>query len=236
MTTLGVNIDHIATIRQARGGVDPDPVQAAVIAELAGAQGITAHLREDRRHMQDRDIYVLKQVVKTHLNLEMAATPEMIGLAIDVLPSMVTLVPEQRQELTTEGGLAVREKERELTKAVETFREHKVLVSLFINPDINDIKAAKRIGASHIELHTGYYANAQGPVAVTEELGRLKDCAIVALKYGLHLNAGHGLSYHNVSDVADIEGMEELNIGHSIIARASLVGLDRAVRDMIDLL
>ncbi len=236
MTTLGVNIDHIATIRQARGGHDPDPLQAAVLAELAGALGITAHLREDRRHIQDRDIYLLKQIVTTHLNMEMAPTAEMIKIAVDVLPYMVTLVPEQRQELTTEGGLAVREKERDLAKAIETFRDHKILVSLFINPDINEIKAAKRIGATHVELHTGYYANAADPTSIADELGRLQDCALVANKLGLHLNAGHGLNYLNVGPVAEIDGMQELNIGHAIVARASLIGMEAAVRDMIALL
>ncbi len=236
MATLGVNIDHIATIRQARGGHDPDPLQAAVLAELAGAMGITAHLREDRRHIQDRDIYMLKQIVTTHLNMEMAPTPEMINLAVDVLPYMVTLVPEQRQELTTEGGIAVREKERDLAKAIETFRDHKILVSLFIDPDINNVKSAKRIGATHIELHTGGYANANGPTSVAEELGRLKDAALAACRLGLSLNAGHGLNYLNVTPVAQIEGMQELNIGHAIIARASLIGIEAAVRDMVALL
>ncbi|MBN1760137.1 MAG: pyridoxine 5'-phosphate synthase [Chitinispirillaceae bacterium] len=236
MTTLGVNIDHIATIRQARGGHDPDPLQAAVLAELAGALGITAHLREDRRHIQDRDIYLLKQIVTTHLNMEMAPTQEIIKIAVDVLPYMVTLVPEHRQELTTEGGLAVREKERDLAKAIETFRDHKILVSLFIDPDINEIKAAKRVGATHVELHTGYYSNATDPLSVAEELGKLKDCALVANKYGLNLNAGHGLNYLNVGPVAEIDGMQELNIGHAIVARSSLIGMEAAVRDMVALL
>lgn len=236
MTTLGVNIDHIATIRQARGGHDPDPLQAAVLAELAGALGITAHLREDRRHIQDRDIYLLKQLVSTHLNMEMAPTPEMIKIAVDVLPFMVTLVPEQREEQTTEGGLAVREKERDLAKAIETFRDHKIMVSLFINPDINEIKAAKRIGATHVELHTGYYANAADAVSVAEELGKLKDAAMVATRFGLALNAGHGLNYLNVGPVARIDGMQELNIGHAIVARSSLIGMEAAVRDMVALL
>jgi pyridoxine 5-phosphate synthase len=236
MTTLGVNIDHIATIRQARGGHDPDPLQAAVLAELAGAKGITAHLREDRRHIQDRDIYLLKQIVTTHLNMEMAPTAEMIKIAVDVVPYMVTLVPEQRQELTTEGGIAVREKERDLAKAIETFRDHNILVSMFINPDINDVKASRRIGATHVELHTGYYANARGATSVAEELGKLTDAALVATKLGLQLNAGHGLNYLNVGPVAAIEGMQELNIGHAIVARASLVGMESAVRDMVALL
>lgn len=236
MATLGVNVDHIATIRQARGGNDPDPVHAAVLAELAGATGITAHLREDRRHIQDRDIYILKQVIKTHLNLEMALTPEIMKIAIDVLPFMVTLVPEKREERTTEGGLLVREHEKELSKAIETFRHNHILVSLFIAPDLNEIKAAKRVGATHIELHTGAYANATSAGSVLEELGKLKDAAMAANKFGLHVNAGHGLNYRNVADVARIDYMEDLNIGHSIVARASLVGMDSAVRDMIALI
>ena len=236
MATLGVNIDHIATIRQARGGKEPDPVQAAVLAELAGASGITAHLREDRRHIQDRDIYLLKQIVTTHLNLEMAPIPEIIKIAVDVLPYMVTLVPEKRQERTTEGGLSVRERERDLSKIIETFKNNSILVSLFINPDLNEIKAAKRVGASHIELHTGYYANASNGPARMEELGKLKDAALAADKLGLHVNAGHGLNYQNVMDVARIDYVEELNIGHSIVARASLLGMEAAVRDMIALI
>lgn len=235
MTTLGVNIDHIATLRQARAGRDPDPIHAAVIAELAGADGITAHLREDRRHIQDRDIYILKQTVSTNLNLEMASTAEMVKIAVDVLPYMVTLVPENREELTTEGGLPVREREKDLAKTVETLRNNNILVSLFINPEINDIKSARRVGATHIELHTGYYSNAKGS-AMIDELDRLRDCAKAAHTLGLHINAGHGLNYQNVAAVADIPHMEELNIGHSIISRAALVGMEIAVRDMKALL
>ncbi len=234
MATLGVNIDHIATIRQARGGKDPDPVQAAVVAELAGAHGITAHLREDRRHIQDRDVYLLKQTVSTRLNLEMAATPDIVKIAVDVLPFMVTLVPEKREERTTEGGLPVSDKERDLEKTIESFRNNNIIVSLFIDPDIRQIKAARHTGASHIELHTGYYANAKGQ-ARFDELERLRDATMVARKLGLRVNAGHGLDYHNVTAVAGIEGMEELNIGHSIVARAALAGLDSAVRDMLAL-
>jgi len=236
MASLGVNIDHIATIRQARGGKDPDPVHAAAIAELAGATGITAHLREDRRHVQDRDIYILKQVVSTHLNLEMALVPEIVKIAIDVLPYMVTLVPEKRQERTTEGGLHVREHEKELTKTIETFRHNNILVSLFITPDLNEVKAAKRVGATHIEIHTGAYANATSTESKMEEIGKIKDAALAAHHFGLHVNAGHGLNYQNVSEIAHLEHIEELNIGHSIIARAALIGLDMAVRDMIALL
>ncbi|HUI92668.1 MAG TPA: pyridoxine 5'-phosphate synthase [Chitinivibrionales bacterium] len=235
MATLGVNLDHIATLRQARGGKEPDPVQASVIAELAGAHGITVHLREDRRHVQDRDVYLLKQTVATRLNLEMAATPEIVKIAIDVLPFMVTLVPEKREERTTESGLRLNGKERDLEKTIESFHNNTILVSLFIDPDIAQVKAAKRTGASHVELHTGYYANAKGQASF-DELERLRDAALAARKLGLHVNAGHGLNYHNVAPVAGIDGMEELNIGHSIISRAVLVGLDEAVREMIALI
>jgi len=236
MATLGVNVDHIATIRQARGGKEPEPVHAAGLAEIAGAKGITAHLREDRRHIQDRDIYLLKQTVTTHLNLEMAATEEIVKIAVDVLPFMVTLVPEKRTEITTEGGLAVREQEKELSKVIETFRSNNILVSLFIMPDLNDIKSARRIGATHVELHTGPYSNAAVGVAQQEQLETLKNAAFFANKLGLHVNAGHGLNYQNVTAVSQLNFVEELNIGHSIISRAAMVGLDRAVRDMISIL
>ena len=235
MATLGVNVDHIATIRQARGGKEPDPVLAAAIAEMAGALGITAHLREDRRHIQDRDIYLLKQTVATHLNLEMAATEEMVKIAVDVLPFMVTLVPEKRQEVTTEGGLAVREQEKELAKAIETFRNNNILVSLFIMPDLNEIKSAKRIGATHVELHTGPYSNAPTGPAQAEQLEQVKNSAFFASKLGLHVNAGHGLNYRNVTAIARLDCIEELNIGHAIISRAVMVGMDAAVRDMVAL-
>jgi pyridoxine 5-phosphate synthase len=235
MATLGVNIDHIATIRQARGGREPDPVHGAIIAELAGAHGITAHLREDRRHIQDRDIYLLKQTISTHLNLEMAATPEIVQIAIDVAPFMVTLVPERREELTTEGGLDIRAKERELAKVINDMREHNILVSLFIDPDLRQIKAGQKVGATHIELHTGGYANAIGQ-AQAEELARLKDAARAAHTLGLVVNAGHGLNYRNVAPIAAIENIAELNIGHALIARAAMVGLDQAVRTMLALM
>lgn len=235
MVTLGVNVDHIATIRQARGGNEPDPVHAAVLAELAGAHGITAHLREDRRHMQDRDIYLLKQTVTTHLNLEMAHTSEIVQIALDVCPYMVSLVPEKREERTTEGGLSVRGKERDLAKTIDSFRENNILVSLFVDPDIQQIKSCAKTGATHVELHTGYYANASGK-AQHDELMRLQDAAIAAHKLGMVVNAGHGLNYRNVTPVAQLEHVEELNIGHSIIARSSLGGMDNAVRDMLALI
>lgn len=235
MATLGVNIDHVATIRQARGGAEPDPVAAAVFAELAGAEGITAHLREDRRHMQDRDIYLLRQTVRTRLNLEMAGTTEMIRIALDVVPAMVTLVPERREERTTEGGLDVRGREKELSASIAALREQNIPVSLFIAPDVHDVRAASKTGATHVEFHTGFYANASGQ-AQLEEIERIRDAAMAARKLGLIINAGHGLTYQNVVPIARIDGMNELNIGHSIISKAVLTGLDVAVRDMVRLI
>ncbi len=239
MPKLGVNIDHIATIREARKVREPDPIAAAAICELAGADGITAHLREDRRHMQERDIRLLRQTVTTHLNLEMAPTPEMLQFAIDVLPDMVTLVPEKREELTTEGGLNVASMVEELTRIVASLRKHNVQVSLFIDAELHQVKAATRTGAGIIELHTGQYANAydfgEGS-EWEEELVKLDNMAQVAQKSGLTVNAGHGLNYRNVGPIAGIKGMWELNIGHSIIGRSVLVGLDRAVRDMLALI
>lgn len=236
MTTLGVNIDHIATLRQARGGDDPDPVHAAVIAELAGAQGITAHLREDRRHIADRDILLLKQVVKTHLNLEMACTPEMVKIAEELLPPMVTLVPEKREEKTTEGGLSLNNHEKKFKDAIEKLRSCNILVSMFIAPDLKEITASNRAGATHIELHTGFYSNALSENDRSEKLKRLQEAAFAANKIGLLVNAGHGLNYHNVTAIAKLEFIEELNIGHAIISRACFVGLDRAIRDMLSLI
>jgi pyridoxine 5-phosphate synthase len=236
MATLGVNIDHIATIRQARGGSEPDPVQAAVVAELAGAHGITAHLREDRRHIQDRDIQVLKHIVTTHLNLEMACTTEMVKIALDLQPWMVTLVPEKRAEKTTEGGLVVHGHETSLAPGIETLRKNNILVSTFISPDLQQVKASKKVGATHIELHTGFYANGTTEASCAEELEKLRTMAFAANKLGLRVNAGHGLNYRNVAAVAKLEFIEELNIGHSIISRAVLVGMDRAIRDMVSLI
>jgi pyridoxine 5-phosphate synthase len=239
MPKLGVNIDHVATIREARKIREPDPIAAATLCELAGAHGITVHLREDRRHMQERDVRLLRQTVTTHLNLEMAASPEMLQFAIDVLPDMVTLVPEKREELTTEGGLDVVSKLDEITKIVNSLHKHDVSVSLFIDPDLHQIKAAVRTGASFVELHTGAYASAydfgEGN-EWEEELVKLDNMAQVAQRSGLMVNAGHGLNYRNVGPVAEIKGLWELNIGHSIVGRAVLVGFDRAVRDMLDLI
>ena len=236
MATLGLNIDHIATIRQARGGTEPDPLQAAVLGELAGVHGITAHLREDRRHIQDRDIRLLKQMVTTHLNLEMACTPEMVQIALELMPWMVTLVPEKRQERTTEGGLAVSGHEKELAPRIAAMREKGILVSTFIAPALDQVEASVTVGASHVELHTGFYSDAVSERAAEEELSLLRNMAGAAADRKLRVNAGHGLNYRNVCPVAAIDHLEELNIGHSIIARASLVGIDLAVREMIRLI
>jgi len=231
LLTLGVNIDHVATLRQARQTVEPDPVAAAVLAELGGADGITVHLREDRRHIQERDVQLLRQTVRTHLNLEMAATEEMVAFALACRPDYVTLVPERRQEVTTEGGLDVAGQPERITDVVTELQTAGIPVSLFIDPDPAQIMAAARAQARWIELHTGRYAAVTGE-AQAQELQILQKATRQALDVGLRVNAGHGLTYRNVGRVAAIPGMEELNIGHSIISRAVLVGLERAVRDM----
>lgn len=235
MAKLGVNIDHVATIRQARGGVEPDPVAAAAIAELAGADGITIHLREDRRHIQDRDLKLLRQTVRTRLNLEMAATDEMVNIAISVKPDMCTLVPEKRQELTTEGGLDVRLNLESIKEAVQRLQDGGLIVSLFIDPDPDQIKAADKTGADYIEIHTGAFADARDWKSEQAELAKIENAIKLAGKLGMGINAGHGLNYTNIRKVAALGGIEEYNIGHSIISKAVLVGLDRAVRDMVDL-
>jgi pyridoxine 5-phosphate synthase len=236
LTTLGINIDHIATIRQARRGVEPDPVAAAAIAELAGADGITVHLREDRRHIQERDVRILRQTVRTHLNLEMAATPEMVEIALDIKPDYITLVPEKREEITTEGGLDVFGMGDRLVAIVQQLQSAGIPVSLFVDPDANQLKASAQTGAKFVELHTGTYANATNEAELHRELEILTKGGEVAIALGLRLNAGHGLTYWNTSAIAKIPGMEELNIGHSIISRAVLVGLERAIQDMKALL
>jgi pyridoxine 5-phosphate synthase len=236
LPTLGVNIDHIATIRQARRGVEPDPVAAAVIAELAGADGITVHLREDRRHIQERDVRLLRQTIRTRLNLEMAATPEMVAIALDVKPDYITLVPERREEITTEGGLNVKAQGDRLGKFVHQLQNAGIPVSLFIDAEPKQIEASAKTGAKFIELHTGTYANAKNEEELKRELKVLSDGGELAIKSGLRLNSGHGLTYWNTRAIAQIAGMEELNIGHSIISRAVLVGLDRAIREMKELI
>lgn len=232
MLTLGVNIDHIATIRQARRTVEPDPIAAAVLAELAGADGITAHLREDRRHIQDRDIRLLRQTVRTHLNMEMAPTDEMVAIALDIKPDYVTLVPERREEVTTEGGLDIVGQKSRLSDVVAKLQDAAIPVSLFIDADPAQIDASAETKAKFIELHTGRYADATDEVSRQKELDFLAKGCQHAIAAGLRVNAGHGLTYWNVYPVASLQGMEELNIGHSIISRAALVGLERAVREM----
>ncbi len=231
MMILGVNIDHVATIRQARKGIEPDPVMAATLAILGGADGITVHLREDRRHIQDRDLRMLKDFVPVELNLEMAATKEMIGIAIKTKPDLVTLVPEKRQELTTEGGLDVKTQKTHIREAIKKIHAAGIPVSLFINPDNDGINLAKQIGADMVEIHTGMYANARS-ARWEKELTRVVNSVREARDIGLLVNAGHGLNYDNVSRIASIEGLRGLYIGHSIVSRAVLVGMERAVREM----
>lgn len=236
MATLGLNIDHVATIRQARGGIDPDPIAAACIAELAGAEAITVHLREDRRHIQDRDVRLLKQILKTRMNLEMAATEEIQKIALEIIPYSCTLVPEKRQEITTEGGLDVASNIEYMTKFTKTLNDKGIIVSMFIDPDSTQIEASAEVGAQFIELHTGQYAEKFNTPDEEKELNKLKEAAMLAKKLGLKVNAGHGLNYFNIRPVASIDNMVELNIGHSIISKSIFVGLDRAVRDMISLI
>jgi len=233
---LGVNIDHIATLRQARGTRYPDPVQAALVAEEAGADGITLHLREDRRHIQDRDVYLLSDMLNTRMNLEMAVTDEMVNIAIKVKPACVCLVPEKREELTTEGGLNVIGNEAAIKSACDRLAEVNSEVSLFIDADERQIDAAVRCGAPVIEIHTGHYADAKSPVLQLKELEKIVQGVAYALEQGLIVNAGHGLHYHNTEAIAAIPGINELNIGHSIIAHAAFVGLKTAVKEMRDLI
>ena len=242
MTRLNVNIDHIATIREARRTNEPNPVAAAIICEIAGADGITTHLRSDRRHIQDHDLIALRQVVITHLNLEMAATPEMVAIAIGVKPDVVTLVPEQPQEITTEGGLDVLSQRKQVEPAIRSLKDAGIAVSLFIDPDPRQIKLASKLGVFQIEICTAQYAvlnehPGDGTVRRTAEIDReaqrIRNAARSAVISGLKVAAGHGLTYRNVARIAAIEEIEEFNIGHNIIARAALVGLDRAVREMI---
>lgn len=229
---LGVNIDHVATLRQARGTRYPDPVQAAALAEEAGADGITVHLREDRRHIQDRDIYLLAQTLQTRMNFECAVTEEMISIAEKVKPAHACLVPEKREELTTEGGLDVAGQESRIKEACDRLAAAGVEASLFIDPDKAQIDATLRCGAPVIELHTGAYAEAENTLEQKAELQRIQDAASYAFSKGLIVNAGHGLHYHNVEQIAEIPEMNELNIGHGIVARAVFVGLKEAIAEM----
>ncbi|MEZ9522841.1 pyridoxine 5'-phosphate synthase [Enterovibrio norvegicus] len=229
---LGVNIDHVATVRNARGTKYPDPVHAAEIAERAGADGITVHLREDRRHIKDRDVYLLRDTLQTRMNLEMAVTDEMVAIALDVKPAYVCLVPEKREELTTEGGLDVVGQLEKVKTATQTLTEAGIKVSLFIDADREQIDAAKACGAPYIELHTGHYADAESDEDMQAELKKIAAAASYAADQGIKVNAGHGLTYHNVTPIAAIPEIYELNIGHSIVGRAVFDGLSKAVADM----
>ncbi|EPW5278011.1 pyridoxine 5'-phosphate synthase [Yersinia enterocolitica] len=229
---LGVNIDHIATLRNARGTIYPDPVQAAFIAEQAGADGITVHLREDRRHITDRDVRILRETIQTRMNLEIAVTDEMVGIACEINPHFCCLVPEKRQEVTTEGGLDVADQIDKMTVAVSRLSEAGILVSLFIDADMRQIDAAVAVGAPYIEIHTGAYADATSDLARQAELARIAKAATYAASKGLKVNAGHGLTYHNVQPIAALPEMHELNIGHAIIGQAVMSGLAAAVTDM----
>ncbi|MDQ7986106.1 pyridoxine 5'-phosphate synthase [Pseudomonas sp. G34] len=233
---LGVNIDHVATLRQARGTRYPDPVKAALDAEEAGADGITVHLREDRRHIQERDVRVLKEVMQTRMNFEMGVTDFMLAFAEEIRPEHVCLVPETRQELTTEGGLDVAGQEARIAAAVKRLAAVGSEVSLFIDADPRQIEASKRVGAPAIELHTGRYADAQTPQEAEAELQRIRDGVALGVSLGLIVNAGHGLHYHNVEPVAAIPGINELNIGHALVSHALFVGFKDAVREMKQLI
>jgi pyridoxine 5-phosphate synthase len=233
---LGVNIDHIATIREARKTNEPDPVAAALIAEMAGADGITVHLRGDRRHIQDRDVRLLREIIKTHLNVEMAATTEMVKLMTFLKPDAVTLVPERREEITTEGGLDVALNAGQIGRTVASLRDGGISVSLFVDPDLDQIKACQKAGANKVELNTGKYSDARTAEIRDSEWEKVRNSAQLARRLDFDVLAGHGLTYHNVSRIVEIEEIVELNIGHNIVARAAIVGLDRAVREMKALL
>jgi pyridoxine 5-phosphate synthase len=232
---LCINIDHVATLREARGGVEPDPVTAAHLCELAGADGIVCHLREDRRHINDRDLRILRETVKTKLDLEMAATAEIVKIAIETLPDLATLVPERRQELTTEGGLDVRNQRHRLREVVQELQRHDIEVSLFIDPIAEQIDAAHEVGADTIEIHTGEYANARSEQHQLELLEVVRSAARQARELGMGVNAGHGLNYINIVSFREIREIEEVSIGHAVLSRAVFVGLERAVKEMRDL-
>ncbi|MCL2791297.1 MAG: pyridoxine 5'-phosphate synthase [Desulfobulbus sp.] len=233
MPYLAINVDHVATIRQARGGSEPDPVLAASLCELAGADGIVVHLREDRRHIQDRDVLLLRQTVKTRLNLEMANVPEIVDIALEVMPDMITLVPEKRKELTTEGGLDVLANAKKVGKTIAKMRKAGIPVSLFIDPDAAQVQAALDVSATFVELHTGRYCEARTMEEQDREFRLIEQTAELAYESGLRVNAGHGLDYRNVHPIAALPFIEELSIGHAVISRAVLVGLENAVREML---
>jgi pyridoxine 5-phosphate synthase len=232
MPELGVNIDHVATVRQARRTYEPDPVWAAMFAELGGADCITLHLREDRRHIQERDLRILRQTVAVKLNLEMACEQEVLEIACEVKPDQITLVPERREEVTTEGGLDVAGQRKRVAQVMRRLQDTGIFVSLFLDPDPRQIEVGAKLGAEAVELHTGQYALARRGTAQEEELQVLKKAGKLVLDAGMFLHAGHGLTYHNVQPIAAIQGMHELNIGHSIVARAMMLGFEQAVREM----
>lgn len=236
MAKLAVNVDYVATVRQARRAEEPDPVTAAALAELAGAQGIVVHLREDRRHIQERDLNLLRQTVKTKLNLEMTASQEMLKIALSVKPDMVTLVPERREEVTTEGGLEVQLNRENLKKYVRLFKDADITVSLFISPDVDQIKAAQWVETDYIEVHTGPFCEARTISQRQEEFDRIQNAVKLAHKIGLGVKAGHGLDYRNIGWLADVAEIEEFTIGHAIVARAVMIGFERAVREMVELI
>jgi pyridoxine 5-phosphate synthase len=236
MIKLGVNVDHVATIRQARMTCEPDPVTAAGLADLGGADIITIHLREDRRHIQDRDLEILRETVFTKLNLEMTTSQEIVDIALKIKPGQITLVPEKRQEITTEGGLSVTSQKKLLTEVIKKFKDNNIYVSLFIDPDKEQIIASGEVGAQSIELHTGSYANAVNEEQSAELLEVLKRGVMIAQDVGLRINAGHGLTYKNTGPIVEHLDIEELHIGHSIISRAIFVGIEGAVREMKELI
>lgn len=236
MANLCVNIDHIATLRQARGGTEPDPVKAVEIVEKSGAVGVTVHLREDRRHIQERDVFLIKKIIKTKLNLEMSINSEIVNIALKVIPNEATIVPERRNELTTEGGLDIKRNFNKLEKVIKRLKRKGIIVSLFINPDINQIKLAKKVGADYVEIHTGRYSEAKTKYAIKNELLKIKKAVYFAHEIGLNINAGHGLNYNNVKEISKISFIEDLNIGHSIISKAVMIGLENAIKEMIKLI
>ena len=232
---LAVNIDHVATLRNARGGSVPDPVEYARIAERAGVDGIVCHLREDRRHIRDEDVRILREIIRTKLDLEMAATPEIISVALNVKPDLVTLVPEKREELTTEGGLDVYRLQKTLKRVLRQFHDYDIPVSLFVDPDAKQINASRDIEADYIELHTGDYASARTPAAVKMHLKKIKEMAALGCELGMHVNAGHGLDYNNIKPIARIREIGEVSIGHAIIVRALRAGFEESIREMLKL-
>lgn len=235
MTKLTVNVDHFATLRNARGGLEPDPVTAAVLSEMFGATGIVVHLREDRRHIKDKDVFAIRKAIQCTFDFEMAATEEIISFAYDLAPDLVTIVPEKRQELTTEGGLLLKENYQYYEKVISGFFNRNIPVSLFVEPINEDLDLARKLGASIVELHTGHYANSKG-ASQQQELVKIQHASLYAHSIGLKVVAGHGLNYTNTFDIASIKQIEDVSIGHALVSRAMFLGLERAVKDMLHIL